>query len=378
MTDEKAGVIDSVAWMRRSAEELMGEDDPRAIELLERLLHAAEDDDTRFFCQIHLGLCHFRAGDLVASMKAFGAAERLFPEHPAVAYARSQCAAQERRWWQSLHHGLRAVALGRSHDDLPEFMRATAVAFSRLNMPEIALTILLGAVDRAPDDRYVLESLGRIYEDLERWVDAIAIRDALIDVLKTQSAPQPRTLGSAFDRERVDLEEAGRRVRELTARVRSDMRVVGEGDAIDLPDPGMSRVQFPSGLHTLIESLGQQERADDLIEQAHVLWAKATHDKFDVYLGPPVLAAALNLIVERLYWRVETPPDAIDARYGVEHDRVDAAVRLIVSRYEIRWVDPATTRPWLSAEEAEVLNRAQLALLYGVGIDAIKPTRMLM
>lgn len=377
MSDDNA-VIDSVAWMRRNVEAMIGEDDPRAVDLLERLLASAGDDDTRFFCHIHLGLCHFRAGELAASMRAFGSAERLAPDHPAVAYARSQCAAQEQRWWQSAYHGLRSVALGRGHDDLPEFMRSTAVAFSRLQMPQVALTMLLGAVDRAPDDRYVLESLGRVYEKLERWVEAIEIRDALIEVLKTQAAPRPRTLSEAFDREKVDLEEAGRRVRALTMRVRSDIRLVAEDEPIELDELKMSRTTFPSGLHTLVELLSEQDRHEDLLEQAHVLWARATHDKFDVYLTPAVLAAALHVIVERLYWRVATSDEDVCEAYGVEKERLDAAVRLIVSRYEIQWVDPNETRPWLSAEEADTFGRAQLALLYGVEVDDVKPTRMLM
>ncbi len=378
MSKDSHDVIDSVAWMKRNVEGMLAGDDPRAVDLLERLLHAAEDDDTRFYCQIHLGLCHFRLGDLTASMKAFGEAEALAPEHPAVAYARSQCAGQERRWWQALHHGMRAIVLGREHEDLPEFMRATAVAFARLQMPEFALTILLGAVDRAPDDRYILESLGRVYEELERWVDAIEIRDALIEVLKTQATPRPRTLSEAFDREELDPEKAARRVTALTTRVRSDIRVVAEDEEIDVGEIGMSRVEYPTGLHSLDAALRELERPEDLLEQAHALWAKSTHDKFDVYLGPSVLAAALHVIVERLYWRRPTAAAEVGDRYGVELERVDAAIRLIVSRYEIRWVDPDTARPWLSAEEADVLKRAQLAILYGTSIEEVRPTRMLM
>jgi hypothetical protein len=75
---------------------------------------------------------------------------------------------------------------------------------------------------------------------------------------------------------------------------------------------------------------------------------------------------------------VETPAEALTELYDVQSERVDAAIRLIVSRYEIRWVDPEQTRPWLSAEEAELLNRAQLAVLYGVGLAEVRPTRMLM
>jgi len=364
-------VIDAVGWLLRHAERLIAEDSDAAIPYLERLLVSSQDRDLRVFCLKNLGVLHLGRGELDEAQKYLRSATSLSPRDPEIHHALGQVAASAGHFWLALLEFLEALYHGRDREDVVGFMRSVAATMRQLEFGEIGLSVLIGAYERAPDDPFVLDSLARFYESRERWLDAIEARDQLLEVLESR-----RSLGSDREPLMLDEESARRRMHALSQQMKKDLRLVD--DSHDRLQPSeLSRLHFPSGLHTLIQALGLRSHNLPLLKTAEALWARALHQKFDVHLSIPTLAAAIHWIVERLHWRIPTTIAELGRMYGADQERLPAAVRLLVACLEVELLPLDAAGGALPRSEIERLERLQKAILYDVDLDQVEPRGML-
>lgn len=391
MSRDKAGltsaeVIESVQWLRSRIDELTAGDDPLgAIPYVTRLLSAAVDTETRLYCYRTLGMLTFRAGNIEQSRRAFEDASDLSPEDPGIAYALSHCAAAQNLWWGALLHALEAFHFADDIEDEAEFMRVGAVAVRHLGKPDIALSMLLGALDRAPRNPWILETIGHIYESEQMWMEAIGVRDKLIDVLSDGIAVSERTpenvdnpqfyrvFQSFAVRFQITPEAIAARREEITERLRSEIGPADRDNEAD-DDAHLAPLNLPRGLATLVDQLADHDRNYRLLETAQTLWAKARHDRFDVQLTPNTLAAAIHWAVERLHWRIPTPIHKLSQVYQVVPETIRAAARLVVGRFEVEFLSLDGVMADIGPKNWSRLETLQKALLYGVPIEEVQPS----
>jgi tetratricopeptide (TPR) repeat protein len=367
--EESENVIDARAWLVEHVERLLETDEDRAIPYLERLLVSSEDRGLRIFCLRSLGELYLGRGEIDEARKYLRSASELAPTDPELHHALGQTEASAGRWWLALVEFLEAVFHGRDHEQLSAFMRSVAATMRQLQFGEIALSVLVGAYERAPDDPFILDSLARIYESEDRWLDAIEARDNLLELLESNRALEGSTPPA--------LPEAAReQMHALSQEMRGRLRIAGDEESPDVPSD-LLRKNLPSGLHTLIEALGLRDHNLPLLATAEALWARALHEKFDVHLSIPTLAAAIHWIVERMHWRVPTTMAELGRLYGADEERLPAAVRLLVACLELELVPTDEAGLVLTPDQVSRLERLQKALLYDVDLDEVEPRGML-
>lgn len=365
-------VIDAQQWLIRHVELLMSEDAEAAVPYLQRLLVATEDVQLRVYCLRNLGMLRAADGVVDEAQKYLRAAVQLCPDDPTLRHQLGELAVSNGQLWLGLVEFLEAVYLGRDGDVVTS-LRAVATTMHQLEFGETALAVLIGAYERAPSDPWVLDSLANAYETEHRWLDAIAAREHLVEVLRGQAS-------------RDHLESARAQLESLSHKMRGGLRVIGShaDGALEVAREGaktkgqhLARTTSPAGLHTLIEALGLRTEHNALLATAEALWARAREAKLDVHLSVPTLAAAIHWVVERLYWRVPTTLEQLDALYGAQPDRLPAAVRLVVACLGVRLVPTALAEPALAPEDLERLNRLQRAILFDVDVEELEPRGML-
>lgn len=358
-------VIDAQTWLFEHAERLLDEDSGAAVPYLERLLVSSEDRLLRIFCLKNLGLLHFGLGDRVEAKKYLRAAVELSPADPELHHALGQIAAESGDFWLALLEFMEAVYRGRD-GDVVAFMRAVAATMRQLEFGETALSILVGAYERNPDDPWVLDSLSKMFEGQQRWLDAIAARESLIEVIESNHALGPGSTEAA--RHQLD---------HLSSRMREGMRLI-DGPDVPTGPSDVQRTQLPSGLHTLINALGLRSHHLALRSTAEALWARALYAKLDVHLSVPTLAAAIHWVVERLHWRVPTTIDELATLYDADPERLPAVVRVVVACLDVRLVPANQGGPVLAPADLQRLERLQRAMLFDVDLDEVEPRGMLM
>lgn len=325
------------------------------------------------------GIERFRAHDLTGARDAFEKANDLAPDDPSITYALGHCEAAANKWWRALYRFVESIYLGRTvHDDTVEYLRSAAVAARHLKFTELAENLLLGARARNHYHPQVLESLGRLYEQQERWLEAITVRDELIEVLKgndprrTTKLLSPAMESTPIHESQVQAQKSG-----INAQMRAGFQVVDETMEPEVPDARMSRTTHPPGLHTLIENLSSRERAVELLESAQSIWARAHHERFDAHLSPYILAATTQWIVERLHFAIPTDVTKLEADFGVQEEQIRAAARLILSQFKIRVISPEVAMRGLGAQDGAYLSRMFQALLLDTDVESLDPQRML-
>lgn len=383
-------VIDSLEWLSRRIEaSIEAGETGAAVDYINRLLAAARKTETKLWGYRTLGMLAFRHGRMDRARHAFERAAELEPGDPGMAYALGHCAAAEGRWWRALLDWLEAIRAAKDRDDEAEFMRSAGVAVYQLGFADTALSMLLGAMDRAPDNPWVLETIGHVYEHERMWMEALGMREALIDVLADGLAPRMPSEGAGgserfenpqfyrlfqafaikFDIDRKAIEERRDRI---TERLRGEIGVVQRerpdvhGERADL-----TPMNLPRGLYELVGELVAHDRNFRLLESAQSLWARARHDRFDLHLTPLKLSAALQWVLERLHWRVPTPLSRLVAVYRVEPDALQAAARLVVGRFGVRFLEIEWSDTSLALGEWRRLEVTQRALLYGGEPDSV-------
>ena len=365
-------VIRAAQWLFDHAERLIAEDTDAAIPYLERLLISSQDRDLRVYCLKNLGILHLGRGELDEATKYLRSATALCPQDPQLHHALGQVAAESGHFWLALLEFMEALYHGRSHDDVVEFMRSVAATMRQLHFGEAGLAVLIGAYERAPHDPFVLDSLARFYESTRRWLDAIEARDNLIEVLEGRQ----QALTDQGDVRRLEGEAARSALEIVSRRMQREIRLVDEThEAGGLTE--LSRTNLPTGLHTLVQALGLRSHNLPLLKTAQALWARALHDRFDVHLSIPTLAAAIHWIVERLHWRVPTTLADLSRLYGADAERLPAAVRLLVGCLEVELVPLKTAEGRLEAGELSRLQKVQKAMLYDVDLADVEPRGVL-
>lgn len=380
-------VVDSEEWLRDRIEETIAGPHPlEALGDVTRLLSATSDTDTRLYCFRTLGMLTFRAGDIDRAEEAFQEAYELSPEDPGIAYALAHCAAARGRWLRALMRALEAFHLAEDREEEAEFLRVAALGVGELGDPELALSMLLGALDRAPRNSWVLETIGHFYEAEQMWLEALDVREALIDVLSDGITPVPERTPETLDnpqfhrvfqsfaiKYRIDPEAIAARRREITERLRAEIGPA-ERSAQQARDreATLAPLNLPRGLSTLVDQLAGHDRNYQLLESAQSLWAKARHDKEDLQLTPCTLAAAIQWTVERRHWRIPTPLHALSQIYQVVPDTIRAAARLVIGKFGVAFlalddVGKVGPRDWQRYETIEQ------AILYGVPLEDVQP-----
>jgi tetratricopeptide (TPR) repeat protein len=384
-------VVQANRWLAQTIESLIDQEKyVEAIRALDRLLAVADQTQTKLFCYENLGVLAYHAGDVDQARKAFEHAGELRRSDAGLWYALGHCDAAVGRWWRALLHFLSALHHAQDDQDEAEFMRAGAVAMHQLGFPDTALSMLLGALDRCPDNPWILDSISSFYENEGRWFEALDVQDTLIDVLATGLTLNPKrpSKQSTSSQERsqvdrlirrfislwtIDREAIEKRARAITDKLRAEIGVVRDDDtSAPKADAGLMALNLPAGLHLLVEQLALGERNFLLLETAQSLWAKARHDRFDVHLTPYTLAGAIQAVCERLHWRVASSFDELSNIYGVEADTLQAAARLIAGRYGVRFVPEQDHYLGLNAAESRRLVTIQRAILYGVDVSELE------
>lgn len=387
MTDGErdiSGVVDTRAWLRKEIARLLeaGEIQP-AVDRLNQLLGVADDTETKLYCYENLGILAFRAGKVSRARGAFAEAASLMPEAPGLSYALGHCAAASGQWWRVYMHAMEAIHGSRDASDEAEFMRLAAIALQNLGQPEASLSMFLGALDRCPENPWILDSIAHFYADQGRFFEALDTQEALIDVLasvfRSSSASDLDTRPDVVDRivrrfmslltiQPQDIEE---RARGIYEKLRSQIGVV----AGEREEPGNASVlmsmNLPAALHRLIDQLADRDRNFLLLETAQSLWALGRHDRLDVHLSPFMLAASIHVVAERKHWRVETPVTDVANIYGVEPDALTASVRLLVGCFEVNFVELSGTMGRLTIAERRRCEQIQRALLFGVDVSEV-------
>lgn len=380
MPDQDPEIIDSAEWLRQRAEEaIAGQNSDEAITWLQKLLGVGTDSETLFFAHSNLGSLLFRERDIDKAREHFRSAESLAPTDASMAYALGHCEATNRFWWGAFYYFTKAVFHARSRpSEVVEFMRSAAVSARYLGLTDLAESMLLGARERSPLQPQVLESLGRLYETQERWLEAIRMRDELIEVLKgNDPRRQVRLLSPAIESAPPNEELATQKANDLSAKLRSGFQVVDEETVVTAADAHLSRTTHPAGMHTLIHNLESRARAVEMLETAQVLWAKAHHDRFDVHLTPHTLAAAIQWIVERYHWSVPTPPSDLETLFRVDAQQVQAAVRLLVGKFNMQIIPSEFVSRGLGGNDGHKLSTILRAYLLDVELDTLEAPRML-
>ncbi|MFW5966282.1 MAG: hypothetical protein ACOCV2_02135 [Persicimonas sp.] len=381
------GVVEADRWLEERIESAIAAGESvRAMRALNKLRSVARDTDTKLYCYENLGVLAYREGEVERARQAFERAADLSVSDPGLSYALGHCAAAAGDGWRALLHYLGAFHHADDRIDRAEFLRAAAEVVLELGAVDLALSMFLGALDRAPDNPWILESISRCYEREGRWLDALDTQEALIDVL-ADGLPTPGAADRLADKpeihrlvrrfmelwtiERADIE---RRVDAITDKLRAEIGVVREEDAPDATDDmGLTPLELPAGLHLLVEQLAVRERNFLLLETAQSLWAKARHDRFDIHLKPYKLAAAIQAIAERLHWRIPTPFDDLGDLYEVDPDAIQAAARVLIGRYEeLRFFSERDRYRGLDASESRRLVNLQRAILYGIDVSHLE------
>lgn len=368
-------VVESASWLRDRIDRLVESGETaEATACVNRLLALSTSTETKLFCFRTLGMLAFRDGDLGRARDAFRRATDIEDRDPGTSYALAHCSAASDQWWRTLLHALEAIRLSDDPEDRAEFMRIGALAVHRVGSVEAALSMMFGALEHAPDHPWILQTIGRIYECEERWFEALDVRNALVDVLADGFVEDRRRdrdeesrfhrifkrFAVKFDISRRDVE---RRRRALRERLRAE---IGPVDA-DVPSgrrsSSIARLNLPRALHLLIGQLSGHDRNYRLLERAHSIWARARREDDGADLEPSLRAAATQRLVERLGWRIPTSIDVVARVYDVSPDAVPAAVRLLVGRHDIQFVDVDRPEGTLSLAEWRRLDELQRGLL---------------
>ncbi|MGM0556983.1 MAG: tetratricopeptide repeat protein, partial [Myxococcota bacterium] len=330
------------------------------------------------------GILAFRVGQVSQARGAFAEAASLMPEDAGISYALGHCAAAGSQWWRVLMHSLEAVHRARDASDEAEFMRLGAAAAHQLGKPQVALSMYMGALDRCPDNPWVLDSIANFYADQGRFFEALDTQEALIDVLASvyehpeghDSQRRPEVVDRIVRRFMalltLDREDVHRRAEHIYEKLRAQIGVVGgarHGASGD--HRGLMSMNLPPALHLLVDQLARRDRNFLLLETAQYLWAMARQDGLDQYLSPFMQAASVHVVTERKHWRVETPLADIAETYGVEPDALEAAVRLLVGCFEVNFVDMSGAAGRLSIAERHRCEDIQRAILFGVDVSEI-------
>ncbi|MEZ4459382.1 MAG: hypothetical protein R3E66_06570 [bacterium] len=369
-------VVDSAAWLLERAEALTARRDPAAETYWRRLLADNQlEERTRPHALTQLGVCLFRRDAFGEARQTFEAAREAGASESFIDYALGHCAlsTHDRAAIVPL---LRAVVGVRGTSDEPEYMRTLSVALRDLGFHDAALAILKGAAERAPNQPAILEALGLQYERMKNWVEAIRVRDQLIELLKRNLPVQFRH-EVVLDTTEIAPQKAEKDVRVINETLRRAFMVVLPDDDFQEADGALSLTTHPAGLHTLVTSLASRDEPEPLLLCAQRLWALSRHDRLDEHVSPYVLAATIQWLAERATWRLPTSSMVLKASYGVEEEQIKASARWLLSRYDVGTLPLNKLRGVLSKAEFEEVSRLLQAVMLDLELAELDGPKML-
>lgn len=264
--------------------------------------------------------------------------------------------------------------------DSAECLRSAALAcLESVGPGEPCAAMLLGALDRDLGNPWILEALMKLYSAEERWLETLdVLRDLQESVRKVGQSVVPyrapsrtqllrdRLLGS-FAQE----EELQEQAQEINRRLRSRFEVVLDARRYQGPT-ALAPASTAGVFGRFLRSLETKERSLELLEGARKLWALSSHEGFEELLGPVRLAAAVEVLLERLYWRVQTPAEEIARRHGASPDAVGPAARLIAGRLNLYLFENYPLMDRVSLQEKKRLRQVSQALLFGESLEAAR------
>ncbi len=374
-------VIEASLWLRERIEVMVASGDVSgAIGYLQRLQSSAEEPETRTYCQRYLGILYLIDKDFVRASEALVEAYARSPQEPYISYALGHCEVKRNPWRAALSF-FEAIHAARDGRERAEFMRSAAEVMQRVGNTEMAHEMMLGALEQDVGNPWILNALASLYEKEGKWMNSLDILGELERALKSVAQAMVIHKTPTVDellRSRLLGELAGEQeLRDRAAAINRKLRaridvVYEEHEQGRKGETELTPTNFPNALHILMRELGQHERSYPLLESAQSLWARTRHERFDVMLTGNTLAASIHWLVERLHWRLVTPAEALVRFYDVDVERVQAAVRILVERFQIRFLEHSVRYSGLKAGEVERLDNIQRAMLYGVDLASLE------
>lgn len=363
-------LIETIPWLLAKADDLFDQRRDEARSYYTRALEATQDPAVREHAHMRLAVLDHRAGQRTQALQHLEAAHSAYPNKPKILQALASLCIEytdPRSLYWALHY-LDQSEADQAIQSLPLVARSLLI----MNEPEASLRVTLGALEQFPTHPHLLETLSRIYEAEGDWIAAIQTRDTLIDILKSALSKYstdntPELQGA------LDVDGATARIADATRHLQKGLHVVDleviEGEF------GLSRLNHPQGLHTLITRLSAEPRATELLGMAQRLWAQSQEYDLDLHLGSLNLAAAIEWSTRKLFWMPHPEPKAWEV-YGVEEDQIRAAVRLLQSSLKFE-VLPASVYQRISRTQRHEMERWLLAYLLHVDSDSLASARML-
>lgn len=351
-------IIEQTTWLFKRIERLIANDDSSSERYLEQLLKTTHSPFQKAYCLRYLGRFAVKRGDFESAEKYLKAALSIESEDPDILYLVGETATETGTWWFAILRYLEAIQNTKDETDILKIMRAIATAFERLNFGEVALCVLLGAYDRNPDDPFILSALEQFYEKKDEWFKAQEIGNRLIELIESKPDLE------------LELEDTRRRLEEISKTLRAQIRAIGDEESVNsltissAKKNALVSMNFAPGLHTLVSVLGSQQRHGPILASAKALWAKSKEIRYDIYFSTPTLAAAIHWIVEKLHWRMPTAMQELELVYGVNREQVFAAVRILISQFQLSFFPDEEAKATLGPRELKKLREAQHSLFF--------------
>ncbi len=375
------GVIDAAAWLERRVESLIETQRfQEAIGYLRRLNLKVMDEDRRKTCGLYLGYLYLLEGDIDRSQRWLKSAAQLSGADPHVAYAFGHAAAAKRSYSEAALYFLEAFAEGDATHDEAEFLRCAALSLVQAQGPvEPVAAMLLGALDRDLGNPWILDALARVYEADERWMESLktlsvlskVVRRARSSVVVYRTPKLRQLLRNRLMGDPANPEELKRRAQAINEAVRRQFEVVLD-DGQRRGPTGLALLHYPTALGRLLRILEWQDRSLELVEAAQTLWARATGKDFDEMLGTARLAAAIQVLVERLHWRTPTPLSEVARWHGASPAAIPAAARVVAGSLGLELFNEAALKNTLNFEDRRRLEELHRALLFGESLRELR------
>lgn len=374
------GVIDAERWLKqRAVASIRRRDFDEAIGYLRRLIDGGADDPAECRYATHLGYLYLIAGDLDEADRWLLRALGYVPHNPHLKYARGHVAAGRGRHATAALRFVEAFVEAKSRHDEAEFLRSGALAvYSARGCATSATAMLLGALDRDLGNPWILDALARVYEADEQWMETLDALSKLAEVVSRPETPVVRREPVARHLLRNQLVGRPARPEELESRVRAVNEAVRRQFQVVLDDEGargstqLAPLRFPPALNRLVRNLEWHRRGGELVETAQHLWARARGARFDEMLGRTRLAAAIQLLVERLHWRVPTPLSELARLHGASETAVPAAARVVAGRLGLEPFGEAGLKTALDFPQQKRFEDVARALLVGEGLKQVR------
>lgn len=366
-------IIDSEQWLKDRADRLFAIGDSQAEVYYRRLQETTAKDEMRAYAHLRLAAIAHRRRDYYTALQNLQSALELNPGNAEILHARGLTHLHRGQPWESLIDFLEAWHRPSGTFSLHTYA-GLATALRTVGEGEYATCVLSGALERHPENPILLEALGVHYEALEMWLDAIHTRDRLIEVLK-RNQPSPEMMPFMLEAP-TNLEDVVGAQKEGHLNLRQSLQLADIPD--NDPSQPLARLQHQTGLHTLIDALNREPRADVLLPVAQQIWARAVHEKLDIHLNHYTLAATTQWIVLRLHWCPMPTEGWWEERYGIEFERVKAAVRLVASALHVELLPLENAIGHLAPDRLQRLRLLCQAIVLDVNVESLTPSRMLL